>query len=121
MKAPWPGLEDPLTEVAYELVVGFNDKGEPVYKRGCQRDLSTLRAIQAVLEPLRRSPASITSVTMGKIELLLNSGARLTLRPVFDPSSSRYRDLLKIENDDVMMPDLLAALLNRWRDELVRR
>ncbi|MQA92589.1 MAG: hypothetical protein GEU90_20595 [Gemmatimonas sp.] len=121
MTIPWPGPSDPIREVSYALFVGFDDGGNPVYGHGSVRDAETLQEVQGVLEPLQPSPATITSVTMGEVDLHLQSGARVTLRPVFRPSAERYEGLLKVGNEEILMPDPLAALLNRWRDGLVRR
>jgi hypothetical protein len=73
-----------------------------------------------MLEAMEPAPASITSVTMGAVDLHLNSGARVTLRPVFHPSSASYGGLLKVDDCDLPMPPALATLLNQWRAELSR-
>jgi hypothetical protein len=119
MTSAWPGERDPIREIGYELIVGFNDSGQPIYARGATRDPATLLAVQDALEAIEPEPASITSVTMGHVELHLQSGAQVVLRPVFRPSSGRYGDLLKVDERDLPMPDLLADLLNRWRRELI--
>lgn len=115
---PWPGKEDPVLEARYELVVGFNDKGEPVYGNGVDDSPERMRTIGNVLGQLRPVPASITSVTMGSVQLLLKSGAQITLSPVFHIGSGLYGDLFKVDGHDLPMPDDLAVLLNRWRDSL---
>jgi len=115
---PWPGPDNPLRSASYELVIGFDPHGQPVYARGSVQDDDTLEALQNMLAALEPTPASITSVTMGTLELVLESGARLSLRPVFRPSTGVYEGLLKVDRYDVPMPDALAALLNGWRREL---
>lgn len=115
----WPSKNDPIVEVSYDLVTGFNDKGEPVYRRGVDRNADVMRTLQTILESLQLSPASIASVTMGSVEIHLGSGATVTLRPVFHPSADEYGGLIKVDHNDVPMPEELADILNRWRKELV--
>ena len=118
MTQPWPGPADPIAEITYELMLGFDQEGQPVYGRGRVDDEQVLSAVHQMLAPLQPRPASLASVTMGEVELTLQSGARLTLRPVFHPSRDAYGDLFKIDHFDCPMPEALAERLNQWRAEL---
>lgn len=118
MKLPWPGETDPLVGLTYELLTGFDQEGQPVYGRGRVEDESILRVVQQMLAPLEPQPAAITSVTMGRVQIELASGAQLTLRPVFHPSHGVYKDLFKVDHFDCPMPEALADLLNGWRRQL---
>lgn len=118
MSMPWPSEKDPVVQVQYELVAGFNGKGEPVCKSGVEKNPARLQMITELLERQNPVPASIPSITMGNVLLLLQSGGQLSLRPVFHISSGLYSDLCKVNEYDLPMPDLLADLLNKWREEL---
>lgn len=118
MNMPWPHRDNPVVEARYELVAGFNDKGEPVCRGGVDDDPERMRGVTETLESLKPVPASVTSVTMGHVTLVLRSGEELTLRPVFRISAEVYGDLFKIREYDLPMPDGLADLLNDWRKEL---
>lgn len=118
MSMPWPGEDDPVVKVEYELVVGIDDKGEPIYKSGVDDDPERMRMIGKTLGELEPLPASITSVTMGSIHLFLRSGTTLTFRPVFHMTSGSYKDLLKVDTYDLPIPDSLVAVVNGWREDL---
>ncbi|MGD9096448.1 MAG: hypothetical protein PVF97_00100 [Desulfobacterales bacterium] len=117
-KRPWPAKENPLVAITYELMEGFDQGGNPIYKQGLIESDKELETVQKILEPLEPHPAMITSVTMGKVNLKLMSGDEITLRPVFHPSLETYADLFKVENLDFEMPALLSDLLNRWRSSI---
>ncbi len=117
-KLPWPEKENPIISIMYELMTGFDKDSNPVYKQGSIQDNRELQVVQNILEPLQPSKATITSITMGKVNLKLLNGELITLRPVFHPSLSVYKDIFKVENFDFDMPELFADLLNKWRSQI---
>jgi len=116
---PWPGKENPIIGIAFELFVGFDEEGQPVYGRGQAHSQEELRTVQALIEPLQLSPASISSVTMGKVQIKLEDDSIITFRPVFHPSLDVYKDLFKVNKFDCAMPAPFADILNRWRRQLL--
>lgn len=116
---PWPGKKDPIIGIEFELMIGFDEEGQPVYKHGRVRSDKELDAVQVMLEPLQHSPSSITSVTMGKVYLKLYSGTVLTIRPVFHPSLDVYRDIFKVGDLQYHMPASFANMLELWRGRLL--
>jgi len=40
---PWPGKENPIIGIAFELFVGFDEEGQPVYGRGQAHSQEELR------------------------------------------------------------------------------
>ena len=119
MTRPWPGPTDPIVGISYELLLGFDPEGQPEYGQGRVEDEDELREVQRQLTPVRPHPGGATSVTMGTVGIELESGARLTLRPVFHPPQDTYGGLFKIDHDDCPMPEALADRLNRWRERLL--
>jgi len=118
-KLPWPEKENPIISITYKLMTDFDTEGNPIYGQGSVQDDREFKVVQNVLEPLHPSPATITSITMGKVNLKLSNGELITLRPVFHPSLDVYKDLFKVENFDFNMPASFAGLLNKWRRQLL--
>lgn len=120
-KQLWPGKENPIVSIEFELIVGFGKEGQHVYKRGLVDSNKELEAIQDILEPLQPQPAFVSSKTMGRVDLQLTSGDIVTIRPVFHPYYGVYKDLFKVDNLDCLMPQSFADILNRWRQKLLNQ
>jgi|SRR6185503_17627041 len=113
----WPGGKTPIAKINFALMVGFDDEGQPIYARGEVRAAQELIAVQAILEPLKPVPHTITSVAMGEVTIELEDGNTITLRPVFLPSLNTYRDLFFVDEWQYPMTSPFAATLERWRIE----
>jgi hypothetical protein len=112
--SPWPGKTSDLARITFELVNGFTD-GEPTYTNGVVEDEEELKIVQALLEPLKGSPHTIASATMGEVVITLQDGGEITLRPVFHPARDSYGDLFFIDEWQYPMPPAVVNLLERWR------
>jgi hypothetical protein len=117
MTYAWPSKENPIASITFELIVGF-EEGQPVYRRGQVYLQEELVAVETALEPLRPSPASVSSITMGEVHMKLADGSLVVIRPVFHPSPGIYKGLFKVDNFDYPMPDSFADMLNKWRQML---
>ena len=111
----WPGKNNPITQISFALMAGFDSQGSPVYTKGTVESAQERRQVQAILEPLRPAPLSIASVTMGELTIVLEDGTTLTLLPVFSPSLDSYRDLFIVDEGQYPLPPSLAELLEHWR------
>ncbi|MCP3999124.1 MAG: hypothetical protein GY722_29275 [bacterium] len=112
---PWPGQGDPIVAIEFELMIVFDEEGQPQYTGGRVASREEVNAVTEILAPLQATPMSITSVVMGKVRLELASGATIEIRPVFHPSLDAYQGLFKVNNLQYPMPDAFAALLEEWR------
>lgn len=118
-RRPWPEKRNAIISITYELVVGFDEEGHRILKKGHVQDSKELEDVQTLLEPLQPYPAEITSQTMGNVDIRLEDGSLIRIRPVFHPAYGVYRDLFKVDNFDCVMPDSLADIFNRWRHRLL--
>lgn len=116
---PWPEKGNAIVSITYELIVGFDEEGHRIFRRGHAQDSRELESMQALLEPLQPHTAEITSQTMGKVDIKLEDGSLITIRPVFHRPYGVYKDLFKVYNFDCVMPQPLADILNRWRNRLL--
>jgi hypothetical protein len=94
---------------------GFAVDGQPLYASGAMESGGELEMVQSILEPLRAVPHTVASVTMGEVNLELEDGSKVTIRPVFHPSLNTYGDLFFVDEWQYPMPEQLAELLERWR------
>jgi hypothetical protein len=111
----WPGNTNPITEIRFALMAGFDAEGQPMYATGEVASSEECKEIQSILECLKPVPHSITSVTMGEVIVELADKNRITLRPVFHPSRNCYSDLFFVDERQYPMPPSMAELLERWR------
>ncbi len=111
----WPSKENPIAKIRFALMQGFDAGGNPVYGRGTVDSAEEREEVQRLLAPLVPSPLSVAAVTMGEVELELQDGSSVTLRPVFHPSRDRYGDLFTVPALQYPMPSAFAELLERWR------
>lgn len=117
----WPRKGNPITRINYALMMGFDEKGQPMYARGEVTSPTEREAVQSILEPLAAVPRTITSVAMGEVEIELEDGNLVILRPVFHPSPGTYRDLFFVDEWQYPMPSSFAELLERWRKRSERQ
>jgi hypothetical protein len=119
-RTAWPGEKNPIKKIWFALMTGFDPQGQPVYVRGKVESAQEREMVQSLLAPLRPAPLSIASVTMGEVNLELEDGSTILLRPVFHPSLKVYRDLFMVDQWQYPLPRSLAALFDRWRKEAER-
>jgi hypothetical protein len=113
----WPGENNPIAQINFKLMAGFDTEGQPIYASGEVDSAEELRAVQSILEPLKPVPHTITSVTMGEVLIELADGNKVILRPVFHPSLNTYGDLFFVDEGQYPMPKELVDVFERWRSE----
>ena len=118
---PWPQESNPIVAIEYELIIGLDNEGQHIYQSGKVKDLKEIKTIQAILEPLRPQPATLTAKPMGKVHLRLANGEKITLLPIFHLPLDKYKDLFKVDNMDCLMPEAFADILNNWRGQLMEK
>ena len=104
-----------IAKITFELMEGFDSRGQPAYRKGVVESAAEREKAQSVLAPLRPSPHTIASVTMGEVVIELEDGRAFTIRPVYHPSSDAYRDLFMVDEWQYPLPPAFAELLDRWR------
>ncbi len=119
IKQPWPGKDNPVVHIEFELMMGFDDNGQPIYRHGKVMSKEECQEVRDILEPLSPASEAFTCVTMGKVYLTLQDSEIITLRPLFHPSLNIYRDIFKVDEDQYYMPDEFADILHRWRSRLL--
>jgi hypothetical protein len=120
MSIPWPTAENPIVHISYSLFIDFDDEGQHIYGTGDVDDAAELLKVQKLIAPLKLHPAELAAKPMGNVEITLQNGEVLLLRPVYHYPHGVYRDLFKVDHYDCFMPDALAAVLNDWRARLLQ-
>ena len=113
----WPSEKNPIVEVQWQLLSGFNEEGDPVYKSGKVTEADQLTVLSKEMATLQPNETLFTTVAMGRLDLILKDNQKLRIQPVFSQKTNLYQDLFYADHNQYNMPSEMKRLLNRWRIE----
>jgi hypothetical protein len=107
--------EQAITSISFSLLSYIDSESKMHFKEGEINDYSILNELQTELITLKKSELLFTSTSIGKLIVTIFHNRNFVVRPVYHQQSNKYKDLLYINNDLLIMTDRMSDLIERIR------
>jgi len=104
-----------ITWASFSLISYFDADRKMHFKEGEITDDLLLKQLQMELISLRKSEHLFTSTSIGELKVIISDKIDFVIRPVFHQRLNRYKDLLYINDDLLIMTDTMSDFLEKLR------
>lgn len=104
-----------ITWASFSLISYFDADRKMHFKEGEITDDLLLKQLQMELISLRKSELLFTSTSIGELKVIISDKIDFVIRPVFHQHLNRYKDLLYINDDLLIMTDTMSDFLEKLR------